>query len=285
MKYKFLLATLASMALTGLFVLAGCESKDKKETAEAKAAPKYLVLYYSQNGTTKMVAEEIQKALGADIEAFEVEEPYTGSFEETIARVGKEKQDGIIPKVKPIQADIEKYDVIFLGYPIWFGTFAPPMAGLVDVQKFKGKRIVPFCSFGSGGLEVSVKDLKAALPEAVIAEGYGVRTARTAAIPAEVNRFLIENKFVEGSVEQLPEFSAPTPVTEAETKIFDAACGDYQFPLGTPVTFGKRSIAQGTEYKFDVKSLAPDGSEASAIIYVVVGNSENEKPVFTRVVR
>lgn len=53
-----------------------------------------------------------------------------------------------------------------------------------------GKKIVPFCSFGSGGLDTSVRDLKEKLPGAEILPGYGVRKARLEAMPAEVDNFL-----------------------------------------------------------------------------------------------
>ncbi|WP_028902889.1 hypothetical protein [Prevotella sp. P6B4] len=57
-------------------------------------AQQKLVLYYSENGTTKTVAEEIQKQLGADIEAVEAVEPYTGDFQATIQRGNKERANG-----------------------------------------------------------------------------------------------------------------------------------------------------------------------------------------------
>lgn len=53
-----------------------------------------------------------------------------------------------------------------------------------------------------------------------------------------MKRFLIENGYLEGKVEQLPAYSAQQPVTPEEAAIFNAACGDYQYPLGTPVTVG-----------------------------------------------
>ena len=154
------------------------------------SAQKVLVLYYSETGTTKTVAQEIQKQLGADIEVIEPVQPYSGNFQETMQRGQREQQSGQTPALKPLKKKIADYDVIFLGYPIWFGTYAMPIATLVKQQDFAGKKVVPFCSFGSGGLNTSSDALKKALPKAKIQEGYGVRTARVSAVTKELDRFL-----------------------------------------------------------------------------------------------
>ena len=249
------------------------------------SAQKALVLYYSETGPTKAVAQEIQAQTGADIEAIEAVEPYSGNFQETIQRSGRERESGEMPALKPLKKKIADYDIIFLGYPIWFGTYALSIVTLVKEQDFAGKTVVPFCTFGSGGLNTSTADLKKALPKANIVAGYGVRTARVAAAAKELDRFLKENGYKKGQVEKLPDYSAQQPVTDAERVIFDAACSNYQFPLGTPQTVGKRTTADTTDYKFTVKSRGMDGKEATSIIYVTMENVKGAKPEFTEVVR
>ena len=86
-------------------------------------------------------------------------------------------------------------------------------------------------------------------------------------------------------MKKLPDYSAQQPVTDAERTIFDAACSSYQFPLGTPQTFGKRATPDGTDYKFTVTGRGMDGKESTSIIYVTVGNGADAKPEFTQVVR
>lgn len=248
-------------------------------------AQKMLVLYYSETGTTKTVAEELQKQLNADIESIEAVEPYSGNLQETIQRGQREMQSGEWPAIKPIQKKIADYDIIFLGYPIWFGTYANPIVTLVKENDFAGKTIVPFCSFGSGGLNTSTDALKKALPKATIKEGYGVRTARVAAAPKELDRFLKENGYKEGTIAPLPDYSEQKPVSEEEKALFDAACSSYQFPLGTPETAGKRTTDDSIDYKFIVKSRGMDGSESTSTIYVTVGKEQGAKPEFTQVVR
>lgn len=252
-------------------------------TMTTSYAQKQLVLYYSETGTTKAVAQELQKQLGADIEEIEAVVPYSGNFQETIQRGQREMQSGEMPAIKPLKKQIADYDIIFLGYPIWFGTYANPIITLVKEQDFAGKTIVPFCTFGSGGLNTSSDALKKALPKATIAKGYGVRTARVNAAVKELDRFLKENGYKKGNVEKLPDYSEQKPVTETDKKIFDAACSNYQFPLGTPKTVGKRSTSESTDYKFTVAGRGTNGGESLSIIYVTVG--KDTKPEFTEVVR
>ena len=249
------------------------------------SAQKMLVLYYSETGTTRTVAEELQKQTGADIEAIACEKPYSGNFQETMQRGQREMQSGEYPALKALTKKVSDYDVIFLGYPIWFGTYANPIVTLLKQQDFAGKTVVPFCTFGSGGLNTSSDALVKALPKAKIAPGYGVRTARVAAAAKELDRFLKENGYKKGKADKLADFSAQQPVTDAEKAIFDAACSSYQFPLGTPQTFGKRQTPDGTEYKFMVKGRGMGGEESVSIIYVIVGKAEGAQPEFTQVVR
>lgn len=246
---------------------------------------KTLVLYYSQTGTTQTVAEELQKQLGADIERIEAVNPYDGDFQATIQRGGEELRSGEVPAINPIQANLADYDVVFIGYPIWFGTYAMPIATLVKENDFAGKTIVPFCTFGSGGLNTSTDALRKALPKADIRQGYGVRTARVAAAAKELNRFLIENGYKTGDITPLPDYSEQQPVTDEDKDIFDAACSNYQFPLGTPQTVGKRETEESTDYKFTVQSRGMQGEETTTIIYVTVSKEEGANPEFTEVVR
>ncbi len=253
--------------------------------SQNKENGKSLVIYYSQTGATEQVALEIAGLLEADKLSIDVTRPYNGTYDETIARCMEERKANVVPELKVPDIDLTRYSTIFIGYPIWFGTYAPPVAALVKEADFSGKKIVPFCTFGSGGLDASIKDLKAALPESEICNGYGVRNARVAKAPAEVKRFLIENGYMAGEVEKLADYSEQQPVTQEETDIFNIACGNYQFPLGTPVTVGKRMTSTSVDYKYTVNSASPDGVVTESTIFVTVDNAPDAKPEFTEVVR
>lgn len=269
----FLLLMVFAMTISNCFAQECCEPKESN----------ILILYYSQTGVTKKVAEELQKQLGADIERLEVTKPYDGNFDETIARCIEESKKGELPHLRPFKADLKKYDVIFLGYPVWFGTYAKPVITLVNSFKFAGKQIVPFCTFGSGGLVETTEQLKKALPMAKIQEGYGIREARIAKVEEEVERFLTLSGFIAGEAEIYPDYSEQKPVTKEDVEIFNAACSGYKFPLGTPITVGSRKAGNAIEYLYFVNGKSPNGQDVESKIYIRV--EKNKKPEFTLVVR
>lgn len=247
-----------------------------------------LVLYYSQTGNTKAVAEEIATKLGADIEEIVMVNPYDPDFQATIERCMQEREKKEIPDIQPVKADIAAYDVIFLGFPVWFGTYAPPVQKFLLGADLSGKKIVPFCTFGSGGLESSVADLVQAEPNAEVLPGYGVRAARLEAMPKEVDQFLKANGFLEGEFVKLEEFPAQHEVSEEETAIFDAAVDGYPMLHAKAKTVAVRSIPDGKEYLFTAVDLPredkPDMPPAGELqVYVTVAN--DAAPVFTKVIR
>lgn len=253
-----------------------------------KEAPKMLVLYYSQTSNTKAVAQEIATRLNADIEEVVAVNPYDGDFRATIERSAQEREQGVTPEIQPVAADLAKYDVIFIGFPVWFGTYAPPIATFLNQVDLTGKKIVPFCTYGSGGLDSSVRDLAEKQPNAIILPGYGVRAARLAAMPKEIDQFLKANGFLEGEYTKLEAFPEQHPVTEEEAAIFDAAVGDYPMMHAQAKSVASRSVPDGIEYLFTAVDLPredrPDMPPAGEMqVYVLV--AEGEAPVFTQVIR
>jgi len=266
-----------------------CGPKKTEQTTETKEeAPKVLVVFYSQTSNTKQVADIMATQLGADLAEIVPVEPYDGDFYATIERGKKELDEGTFPEIQPLAVDVANYDVVFLGYPIWFGTYAPPVFTFLNQVDLSGKKIVPFCTFGSGGLDSSVKDLVKAEPEAEILPGYGVRAARLEAMPKEVDNFLKANGFIEGEFVKLEAFPEQHPVSEEEAAIFDAAVDGYPMLHAQAKTVASRVIPDGAEYLFTAVDLPrednPDMPPAGEIqVYVTV--VEGEAPVFTQVVR
>jgi len=267
---------------SALVALTACTSKQAGNTDEA-APTRSLVVYYSQTGATRQVAELLAAKTGADLDSVVAEVPYGGTFDETIARCLKEQQEGTQTAVKALSHDVANYDTLYVGYPVWFGTMAPPMASFVKSQTLDGKVIIPFCTFGSGGLETSANDLKAAQPNATYLEGYGIRNARVASASAELDEYLIRTGILAGEVEALPAYADATPVDAEKQAIFDAACGSYPMPLGKPVTVATRTLADKTQYCFTVESMGRDGQPAQA--QIIVEQSGEQSPEFIKAIR
>ena len=259
-----------------------------KNQQEEDRDPRMLVVYYSQTSNTKAVATEIATRLNIDIAEIVPVEPYDGDFEATINRGKKELDEGILPEIKPLTVNVADYDLIFIGYPIWFGTYPPPVATFLDQVDLSFKQIVPFCTFGSGGLESSTKDLYEAEPKATMIDGFGIRAARMDAMPKEIDYFLKAGKFIEGEYTPLGDFTEQRDMTADEVDIFEAATGDYPMMNARAETVGTRVIPGGTEYLFvavdlpreDMPDMPPMGQ-----MKVYVTALDGETPVFTSVVR
>ncbi len=292
MKTKTLVLGIVSALLLAIVCCPAAQARKKNRRPHPKRVQKVLVVYYSQTSNTKAVAKEIARKLGADIAEVVPVKPYDGDFQATIERCKKESNNGIIPEIRPLKVDVSKYDVIFLGYPIWFGTFAPPIEAFLNKVDLSGKKVVPFCTFGSGGLESSVMILEAKQKGAEVLDGYGVRAARMAAMPKEVDQFLKASGFLKGKYVKPGEFSKPHFVSTEEAAIFDAAVGDYPMMKNAKaLTVASRAIPDGTEYLFTAteKREGPVDPNIAMrppremMVYVIVVNGE--APVFTKVVR
>ena len=179
------------VAVFMLLTLTGCGGSEKKAekkeaapaakqtgtvTQKAEAAPapangKVLVAYFSWGGTTRKVAQTIQEKTGGDLFEIKTEKPYPTEYHPTTDIAKKEKADNTRPKLAGPLPDMKKYDVILLGYPIWW--YIEPMAvkTFVEAQDLSGKIILPFATSGGSGIEGSVADLRKTLPNAQVKDG------------------------------------------------------------------------------------------------------------------
>lgn len=129
---------------------------------------KSIVVYYSASGNTKIVAEKIQRAAGADIQEIKPITPYVESYNELLKEAKGEIQKGVKRPIHPI--DLSSYDVIYIGSPVWWGTVAPPLMTLIDENNLTGKIIAPFITHGGGGKGHSDRDLERACPDSTVTE-------------------------------------------------------------------------------------------------------------------
>ncbi len=131
-----------------------------KETTDNK---KIAVIYFSATGTTEKVAGYIKNATDGDLIEIEPKEKYTDNdlnYSNGETRATKEQND---PSARPeISNDIDtdSYDVIFLGYPIWWGTSPKIILTFLDNHNLDGKTVIPFCTSGSSGIDSSVNYFK-----------------------------------------------------------------------------------------------------------------------------
>lgn len=125
--------------------------------------PKVLVAYFSATNTTRPLAEYIADGLDADIYEIVPETPYTSAdlnYNNPSSRATAEMND---PNVRPAISggvyNMEQYDIVFIGYPIWWGQAPRIISTFIESYDFGGKTIVPFCTSGSSGIGSSARNL------------------------------------------------------------------------------------------------------------------------------
>lgn len=165
------LLSLAALTIgCGLFNAAKA-AKVKQSTSEGASqnmnnGKKILVAYFSWSGNTKAVAEEIHKQVGGDIVEIVPATPYSETYSVTVAKAKAEQAANARPAISTKIADFDKYDVVFLGYPNWWGSFPMPVATFVETYKLDGKTVAPFFTHGGGGEQRCLSDLQKLTPNA-----------------------------------------------------------------------------------------------------------------------
>ena len=123
---------------------------------------KTLVVYYSLEGNTEMIAEKLGETLGAERLRLEPEKAYPDKGASKSLWGGKSAVMGEKPALRPYSFPAENYDRVIIGFPVWAGTFAPPIRSFVleNLDTLKGKRLAAYaCEAGSGG-ERALQKLK-----------------------------------------------------------------------------------------------------------------------------
>lgn len=142
-------------------------------SAKAKKKKNVVILYFSATGTTKGAAKRIKKATKGKMIAIKAADPYTEAdldYGDDDSRVTKEHESADSPAKSTVRPDIanlsaikkavKKADVVYIGYPIWWGEAPHIVYNLVEKVSLKGKTVVPFSTSLSSGLGKSAKNLK-----------------------------------------------------------------------------------------------------------------------------
>lgn len=192
--FKYLMAIaalLTTMACTGK--ASPTPSQGEEHEAESKSelplssegnGEKYLVVFFShagdnyaagniEVGNTKIVADYISEFTGAD--QFEIKtSKYDGMAYKPLCDLAKEEQqNGELPPFEG-SVDVSKYSIIFIGGPVWWGTYPQVMFTFFKQYDLTGKTIIPFTTHEGSGLGSCVEDVKKAYPKAHVLQGFSI---------------------------------------------------------------------------------------------------------------
>ena len=180
--------------LLSLFIgltFTGCTSNDS--STEVKGTTTTCVVYFSAQGHTEVIAKYIQEIENCDIYEIEPSDAYTDEDLDynSDCRANSEQEDSTArPEIKN-KFDFSQYEVIYIGYPIWWTDVPKIIMTLLDTYDLSGKELIPFCTSGGSDIDKSVKTLKTNYPKLTFMVGKRFSQSTT---KEDVESFINEYK-------------------------------------------------------------------------------------------
>lgn len=177
-----------------LFATTSCSSDEPAITEPRGSlsgdAGKTLIVYFSWSGNTQTVANHIHDLIGGDIVEVETVIPYPDSYEEVIQVAPGELESDYRPELKTKVENMDEYDTLIVGPPIWGGHLTPVMKSFLASYDLSGKAIAPFCTHGGSGTAQSVNDIRSVCSNSTILSSLVVYGSRAESFRADVERWL-----------------------------------------------------------------------------------------------
>lgn len=152
--------------MAALLMVSLCASSQERQ--EAGKGKRTLVAYFSASGVTEGVAKQLAEVAGADLFKIEPAQPYSSAdldWRNKESRSSVEMKDKASrPALRGKDVKPDTYDVIYVGFPIWWNTAPRIINTFMESYDFKGKTVIPFATSGSSNIKNSCDDLKAAYP-------------------------------------------------------------------------------------------------------------------------
>lgn len=132
---------------------------------------KVLVAYFSRTNTTERIANLIHGQMGGDLFEIQPADPYPSSYSATTERAEREISAGTLPELQANVENFSDYDIVFVGYPIWWGTTPPVVNTFLNSNDFSGKTVIPFCTSGGSGISGSLGNINQYCTGATVLRG------------------------------------------------------------------------------------------------------------------
>lgn len=157
-------------------VVADAGASEEAPENSSEESSKILVAYFSATNTTKGVAETLAEDLHADLYEIVPANPYTAddlNYNDKNSRTSLEMNDASArPEIANAVENMDHYDVVFVGYPIWWGKTPRIMSTFMEQYDFSGKTLIPFCTSASSGIGSSASELEKLTDGAVWLDGH-----------------------------------------------------------------------------------------------------------------
>lgn len=141
-------------------------------------------------GNTGLAAHWISDAAGGDLFSIQTEEKYPGDYDDTVDQGQEEQSENARPKLSSHVDHMDQYDVVFLGYPNWWGDMPMAVYSFLDKYDLSGKTVIPFVTSGGSGFSDTVSSIKEEEPDADVQEGLELSDSETADSEDEVKSWV-----------------------------------------------------------------------------------------------
>ena len=141
-------------------------------------------------GNTGLAAHWISDAAGGDLFSIQTEEKYPGDYDDTVDQGQEEQSENARPKLSSHVDHMDQYDVVFLGYPNWWGDMPMAVYSSLDEYDLSGKTVIPFVTSGGSGFSDTVSAIKEEEPDADVQEGLELSDSETADSEDEVKSWV-----------------------------------------------------------------------------------------------
>lgn len=156
-------------------ILSCCQAQQHSAITENAAKADILIVYLSRTNNTKAVAEMIQREVGGRLVPLELQNPYPEDYQQIVAQVQKENETGFLPQLKTKIDSIEKYDIVFVGFPTWGMRMPPPMKTFLKENDLSGKTVIPFNTHAGYGVGSGFDTVKELCKNSNVLEGFSVK--------------------------------------------------------------------------------------------------------------
>ena len=158
----------------------------------SETGSKSLVVYFSWSGNTQNVAEAIKANTDSDIFEIIPETPYSDDYDTVLELAQEEQSENVRPAISGSIDNIGDYDVIFVGFPNWWGDMPMILYTFFDSYDLSGKVIAPFCTSGGSGLSNTVNEIKELEPDVTVTDGLHIGSSSASDPDDAVSQWLSE---------------------------------------------------------------------------------------------
>lgn len=163
---------------------------EESSEPETERTSNSLVVYFSWSGNTEAVANEIAAQTGADVFEITPEEPYTDDYNALLDIAQEEQASGARPAIAETVEDFAQYDVVYFGFPNWWGDMPMILYTFLDDYDFSGKTIAPFVTSGGSGFSSAISTIESLEPDATVVDGLSLGSSEAADPGDEVTEWL-----------------------------------------------------------------------------------------------